>query len=467
MSKSPSLLSRLFATVLIGLVAVIGVHVLLAAWLERSIHTTERQRLLGWSTAYAQALATPGVEGVQDLSDLPPPDVRFRQANAPIWAALVSDGRVVWASESAPAQARRAPLRGFNFQNEKEAAKQYGRGTFEFSDDPKVPHRLVLPIFSPLLGGESVADSRGILVVAEASAETIERKQFLRSALSWGLLLSLIAILASQAFAARWTAAPLRRLENDLDRVKSGLSDRLDRNYPKEVKGVVVGFNELLDRELRQLISNRNAMDNLAHSLKTPLAVLRSVAENEVNAEQLRQVVMDQVTRLDRQVAYHLSVAGRQGRAWSPPSKLTAIEPVAQGLAQGLEKLYATKGALCEFVGVEGFALAMEEGDLQEMLGNLMDNAFIWCTSRVLLQTQIYNNRWVIEVADDGPGVPEDRMEDIRKRGRRADERMSGHGIGLAAVEDIVTLYGGRLVVGRNQELGGASFKIELPMSQV
>lgn len=467
MSNSPSLLSRLLVTVIIGLLAVVGVHLLLSAWLEHSIHAAERQRLLGWSTAYAQALATPGVQGVEDLSDLPAPDVRFRQPNASVWAAVVSDGRVIWTSESAPDQARRAPLQGFDFQKEGGLFDQPGRGMFSFSEDPKVPHRLVLPVFSEADSTEDLEQSRAILIVAESSVDSLDRKAFLNSALWWGMLLSLLAILASQAMAARWTAAPLRRLERDLSNVKSGHTARLGRGYPREVNGVVVGFNELLDRETRQLISNRHAMDNLAHSLKTPLAVLRSVAETEPDSIRLRQTIIDQVARLDRQVAYHLSVAGRQGRAWSPPSKPTPIEPVAQGVAQGLEKLYAEKGALCEFDGLEGAALAMEEGDLQEMLGNLLDNAFKWCERRVLLSVSKNNNMVVIEVADDGPGVPEDRIDDIRKRGRRADERLPGHGIGLAAVEDIVTLYAGRLEVGRNTELGGASFRIELPQPKV
>lgn len=463
MSNSPSLFSRLLVTVIIGQLAVVGVHLVLSAWLEHSIHTAERQRLLSWSTAYAQALATPGVRGVEDLSDLPPPDVRFRQPNSNVWAAVVSDGKVVWTSESAPEHARRAPLQGFEFNKEGSFFDQPGRGNFSFSEDPAVPHRLVLPVFSETGTTEDLTQSRAILVVAESSVDSLDRKALLHSALWWGMLFSLLAILGSQAVAARWTAAPLRRLERDLANVKRGIIARLGRGYPREVHGVVVGFNELLDRETRQLISNRHAMDNLAHSLKTPLAVLRSLAETEPDTAHMRKTIIDQVARLDRQVAYHLSVAGRQGRAWSPPSNPTAIEPVAQGLAQGLEKLYAEKGALCEFEGIEGSALSMEEGDLQEMLGNLLDNAFKWCNSRVLLSVSPSPDGLAIEVADDGPGVPEDRVDDIRQRGRRADERLPGHGIGLAAVEDIVTLYGGRLEVGRNAELGGASFRVELP----
>ena len=467
MSNPPSLLSRLLVTVIIGLLAIVGVHLLLSAWLERSIHSAERQRLLGWSTAYAQALSTPGVQGAQGLSDLPPPDVRFGQDGSPVWAALISDGQVIWTSESAPAQARRAPLQGFDFQKEKGVFEQTGRGTFAFSEDPKTPHRLVLPVFGDSATlTQDLAASRAMLVVAESSVESLDRKALLKSTLWWGMLLSLLAILASQAVAARWTASPLRQLERNLAEVRSGQESRLGRGYPREVEGVVVGFNELLDRETRQLISNRHAMDNLAHSLKTPLAVLRSVAETEPDPQRLRHTIVEQVARMDKQVAYHLSVAGRQGRAWSPPSKSIAIEPVAQGLAQGLEKLYAHKGALCEFEGLEGAVFAMEEGDLQEMLGNLMDNAFKWCEHRVLLSVSVSPRFLVLEVGDDGPGVPKDRMEDIKKRGRRADERLPGHGIGLAAVEDIVTLYGGRLDVSRHEELGGASFKIALPVAQ-
>jgi two-component system sensor histidine kinase PhoQ len=393
---------------------------------------------------------------------------------ADAWAAVVFDGQVLWSTDNTPAALAHAPLKGFEFfQEHKGWFREPGRGTFSFATDPSQSHRLVLPLLSSLetegassnlSSGAPGAGARYLLVVGESPLESLDRLAFLHSTIWWGMVLSLLALLCAQAVAARWTTAPLRRLSGDLAAVRAGQRPRLDQRYPKEIAGVVIGFNELLDRETRQLVSHRHAMDNLAHSLKTPLAVLHSAAENDPDAIELRKAVRIQVARMDRQVIYHLSVAGRQGRAWRPPVDPTRVEPVAQGLAQSLEKLYAGKGALCEFDGLEGLTVPMEEDDLQEMLGNLLDNAFKWCRQRVLLSGRVEGHCVVLEVGDDGPGVPLDRLDDIRTRGRRADERMPGHGIGLAAVDDIIVLHSGHMEVGQHPELGGACFRVELPL---
>ena len=459
---SPSMRSRLFVTVIIGLLAILVVHIFLSMWLEHSIHATERDKLMGWSTAYTRVLSDPS-RYKDDGESLTHQGIKFKALGEDAWAVLINEGKVVWSTNNVSDQFLKAPLQGFDFSNNSSGLfKQAGRGTFSFSNNVNIPHRLVIPVLNSVDDNGVSEHTKSMLVVANSSRDSLDRLEFLNNTLSWVMIFSMFAILMSQALAARWTARPLEKLSRDLIKVKAGEAMRLSGVYPTEVKGVVLSFNELLDREGKQIVDHKNSLDNLAHSLKTPLAVLRSAAENN-DIETLRDVIKEQVARMDKQVSYHLSSASRQGRAWLPPTNPVSIEPIAIGLAESLEKIYSNKRAFCEFEGLDNAKISMEEGDIQELLGNLLDNAFKWCKDRVLLSVEDNLDCIVIEVGDNGSGVPQDRIDDIRQRGKRGDERIPGHGIGLAAVDDIVALYKGTMSVGTHHELGGASFKITIP----
>ena len=208
-------------------------------------------------------------------------------------------------------------------------------------------------------------------------------------------------------------------------------------------------------------------MSDLAHSLKTPLAVLRARLDSNADERELREDVATQLQRMTDLVNYQL------GRAASTGHKLFAapveIEAHAEALVQSLEKIYADKGVICEFDIDPAARFHGEPGDLQELLGNLIENAFKWAGARVLLTVktgQTAPNRrpgLLIAVDDDGPGIPEERIPLVLQRGVRGDERVHGHGIGLSIVQDIVRSYRGELRVGRSTELGGARFEVQLP----
>jgi two-component system sensor histidine kinase PhoQ len=208
----------------------------------------------------------------------------------------------------------------------------------------------------------------------------------------------------------------------------------------------------------------RNTLSDLAHSLKTPLAVMRSQLESGGEGESLRWTVLEQVGRMDEIVAYQLSRAATSGhQTFAAP---LPIEPYAEEIVRSLEKVYAHKSVLCEFDISPAARFHGDQGDLLELLGNLLENAFKWARRRVLLSATMLpggsGRRSAMElvVEDDGPGVAEDNVEYLLQRGVRGDERVQGHGIGLAIVQDILRAYQGEVHVTRSQTLGGARFAI-------
>ncbi|HET7925395.1 MAG TPA: ATP-binding protein [Rhodanobacteraceae bacterium] len=271
------------------------------------------------------------------------------------------------------------------------------------------------------------------------------------------LLLLLVIVL-------RWSLAPLRKVVADLARVERGSQDHLASTYPMELAGLTTSLNAFIDAERDRLKRYRNTLSDLAHSLKTPLAVLRSQLESGEEGENLRWTVLEQLGRMDEIVAYQLSRAATSGhQTFAVP---LPIEPYAEEIVRSLEKVYANKGVLCEFEIASAARFHGDQGDLLELLGNLLENGFKWAKRRVLLSANVIpggsGRRTGMElvVEDDGAGIDEDNVEHLLQRGVRGDERVQGHGIGLAIVQDILRAYQGELSVKRSEALGGARFAI-------
>jgi len=277
-----------------------------------------------------------------------------------------------------------------------------------------------------------------------------------------------VLLLALQTLMLRWSLRPFRRVVADLHRVERGESDRLTGRYPSEIKVLTDNLNDFIESEREHLARYRNTLSDLAHSLKTPLAVLRSRLESDDEA--LRAEVQTQVARMNDIVAYQLSRAATSGhQRFAAPVE---IGPKAEELVLGLEKVYASKGVYCEFELDPAARFHGELGDLMELLGNLVENAFKWAKKRVLLTTKHIpasggrRPGLLLAVDDDGPGIAPENVERLLQRGVRGDERVHGHGIGLAIVQDIVRAYRGRLNVLRSAELGGARFEVVIPPAQ-
>ncbi len=300
--------------------------------------------------------------------------------------------------------------------------------------------------------------------VAEHSA-SIHRQMNSYQRELWSWLIALAGILMLTTYSVlRWSASPLRRLQNDLEKIERGDADRLPGGYLRELDGLTESFNDVIQTEREHRERYHNTLSDLAHSLKTPLAVMRSELDAGTDEKNLRNQVSSQITRMNDLVMYQLSRAATTGHQTF--ASALEIAPIAEDIVLSLEKVYVTKGVLCEFELEPKAAFYGERGDLQELLGNLLENAFKWANKRVLLKVEPLHTAQArrtglrICVEDDGPGIDDDQIEKILQRGVRGDERVQGHGIGLAIVQDILKAYRGELRVSRSTQFGGASFEV-------
>jgi len=276
----------------------------------------------------------------------------------------------------------------------------------------------------------------------------------------WGWLIALaLLLLLAQLAVLVWGLRPLRRVSNEINAIETGRQARITDSYPREIQRLTDNINGLLEHEHKQQTRYRNALADLAHSLKTPLAVLNG-AINEVPQQSMREQLEEQIQRMDHIVAHQLQRAATAGGSLA--RKSIALEPVVNQLCRALHKVYQDKQIRFEPHLGEDVKLRVDEGDLMEVLGNILDNASKWCRQRVRIDVRLANSRAIISVADDGPGIPRSQVDLILQRGGRIDENKPGQGIGLSVVADIIEAYKGKLDI-RPGPLGGAEFRFDLP----
>jgi two-component system sensor histidine kinase PhoQ len=272
-----------------------------------------------------------------------------------------------------------------------------------------------------------------------------------------------VGLLLAQALVLRLGLAPLERLARELRLIEYGERETLSEDQPRELRTVAANMNHLIRFGQRTLTRHRNALADLAHALKTPLAVLRGAAEDApAEHSPLRDTVLDGVSRMDEALSYRLRKASSMaGNSLGPP---VPVEPLVLRLVATFEKVYAAK-ALRVSVDVEAdLAARTDSGDLTEILGNLLDNACKWARQVVRLQIRPTQGRDGIDIVveDDGPGIDPGQREQILERGVRADEQVPGQGLGLSLVREIAEEnYGGRIAVEQSPE-GGARVCVTL-----
>ena len=271
-------------------------------------------------------------------------------------------------------------------------------------------------------------------------------------------------LLVLQAIILRWGLAPLRRVVSELGEVERGYKDALSEDYPREIRGLSANLNAFIRYGQAQLLRYRNALDDLAHSLKTPLAVLRGVNESDVEIRALRETLSEQVTRMQQVIDYQLQRAAASGR--SPLGTPVSINTATGRLIDAFKKVYAERGLCYSIDMAPDTPFYGDEGDLTEILGNLIDNASKWAHAHVRISAHEKSESGnkppglTLTIEDDGPGIAGNDVETLLRRGKHSDSPQSGQGIGLAVVREIVEdVYRGRLTLTKSA-LGGVAITL-------
>ena len=285
-------------------------------------------------------------------------------------------------------------------------------------------------------------------------------RQVQRIGLGMGVL-ALIVILLLQRVTVRRALRPLETARQQISQLQSGQRSQLDARVPLELEPLVTQINHLLAHTEDTLKRSRNALGNLGHALKTPLAVLISLANDPRFAgyPQIQTTLREQLEQIQQRMSRELNRARLAGDAL--PGAQFDADAELPGLLSTLGMIHGEHLQLTHNVA-PGLLLPWDREDMLELLGNLLDNACKWADSQVELSISQTGDGFVIEVQDDGPGIPETERDQVFSRGMRLDEQASGHGLGLGIVRDIVEAWGGKLQLG-TAEIGGLLVSIKLP----
>ncbi len=268
-----------------------------------------------------------------------------------------------------------------------------------------------------------------------------------------------LLLLGAQLLLARWGLAPLREMSAAVRELENGNSASVEGPVPVELSGLATNLNALIAQNRQRQERVRNSLADLAHSLKTPLAVLRG-AGDEATDPDLRRLLDEQTQRIDEIVSYQrqrAAVAGGSG-----VTRPIAVAPILRRLMSSLDKVHLDRGIDCTMDVEAQLLLRADEGDLFELFGNLLENAYKHCHRRVRVRGWSERDHVRMAFEDDGDGVPSSAAGRILRRGERADLRHPGEGIGLAVVSEIIRQYRGELAVDRSP-LGGARVSVTLP----
>lgn len=268
-----------------------------------------------------------------------------------------------------------------------------------------------------------------------------------------------IGLLIAVVLQVRVALKPLQAISTGIGGVREGKASNLPQDYPKDVQPLVDELNNLLEHNAVLLKRARNRLGDLAHSVKNPLTVINNEARNMEPGQS--ELILSQTREITKSVDHYLSRARAFGTGNVLGSR-SNVKSVAEDLVYAMQRIYQQRGLAFEFSQLNDCWFRGEGQDLEEMLGNLMDNASKWANRKVVVHCNTEKNRLVLTVEDDGPGIPEEKLEDVMHRGRKLDDSRPGHGQGLGIVKDIADLYGGNLKLGKS-ELGGLRAELDLP----
>ncbi len=294
-----------------------------------------------------------------------------------------------------------------------------------------------------------------ITVTDSMDAFLQREKAFQRNLWLW-LLAPAAMLLLIQLIILAWTMRPLKQLAREIRGVESGEDNRIDGIYPKELYPLQGALNTLLSQEQGRQKRYRQALDDLAHSLKTPLAVIRNLVASpaeSVRHSGVNDEIAEQTERMQQIISRQLNRAAFRSRSLLAPP--IGLNKPLEAIVRSLQKVYSSKSLDYQINLDEACSVRIDQSDLYEVLGNLLDNASKWAESSVVVTVDSTGNETVIRIRDDGPGFPEEAGR-LLKRGLRADMQQEGQGLGLAMTRKIVTAAGGQLEIDESVTTGGA-----------
>jgi two-component system, OmpR family, sensor histidine kinase PhoQ len=447
-----SLRQRVLLSLGIALAVFFGTTVVVLEWSLGTSLARARDEVLEAQLMALIAVAEP-VEDPRGLALPEPPDGRMLSPDSGLLAEIRdARGAAVWRSPSALGVELELPPPGAPGAHDRWLQEQVdGPGLalssitidWEFEDGSTQSFRFVV--------GQSLEPWRS------------QRRAFRLGLVGWfGALAA--AMLFILAVVLRRVMQPLGRIEREIHEMETARREQLSTAWPEELRGVAANLNALLRRERARQQRYQESLANLAHSLKTPLAAVRTLlpAGGEGPPERIR-LIRTELSRMDQIIGWQLRRAGAAGAAGGVGIAPVAVAPVASDLAATLDKVYAERGSSCELDIPDAVRFRGDEGDLQEILGNLLDNAWKYGRQRIRCSAAVTAPGVVeLRVEDDGEGLDPERASEAMARGARLDESHPGQGIGLAVVNELVSAYGGRIEVERSA-LGGAAVIVTLP----
>ena len=373
------------------------------------------------------------------------PEARFMTPGSGLLGFVSNSNTQIWKSESA------VGMQNAKFENTPIGQNSFSKRLYDKQD-----------YFQQSLGVEWEIDNNKYQSYVFTTAESLEPyyaqlKTFRTRMFSWFALL-VISLVAIQASLMRWILMPLRKVANEVSEIDQGKRDLLSDDYPSELRGVTINTNALIKAERSRMERYQNTLGNLAHSLKTPLAVIQTATES---AESNKKIILEQVNVMNDIVRYQLKRAATVGQV-TLGSEAVKVFDLSKDIIAALKKVYADKNISFDNNIQEGILFYGDKGDLTEVLGNLLDNAAKWAKSHVVISaSSLAQNEkrkgLKIVIEDNGDGVNESQKSIIMQRGKRADENTPGHGIGLSVVKEITQSYHGELKIS-DSPLGGAKF---------
>ena len=268
-----------------------------------------------------------------------------------------------------------------------------------------------------------------------------------------------VVLLLAMLGLIRWGLRPLNAMSENVRRLESGDSTRIEGPIARELLGLSNNLNALITLSAKRQARVRNSLADLAHSMKTPLAVLRATAEQS-NDQALNATVHSQTARIDQIVTYQRQRAAVAGG--SAITRAVRLRPILARLCASLEKVHRDRDIICTLEADEELRLRADEGDLFELFGNLLENAYRHARQHVAVTCRPVTEQLLIEIDDDGDGIDPGDADRLLKRGERADQQHPGEGIGLAVVSEIVAQYGGSVSIAR-AAMGGARVRLVFP----